>query len=87
MSSGYCLRVDLNDDQKSRFRYHKDIFAETYINFSQVDSEMEDLLDTRHWEIQLQGWNANCDTKLASVEHACIEYFEKCTSKGKKYQQ
>ena len=54
MSSGYCLRVDLNDDQKSRFRYRKDIFAEIYINFSQVDSEMEDLLDTRHWEIQLQ---------------------------------
>ena len=45
------------------------------------------MLDTRHWEIQLQGWNANCDTKLASVEHACIEYFEKCTSKGKKYQE
>ena len=84
MSSGYCLRIDLNDDQKGRFRYRKDIFAETYINFSQVDSEMEDLLDTRHWEIQLQGWNANCDTKLASVEHACIEYFEKCTSEGKK---
>ena len=96
-STSYCLRKKQNEsDLKCRFNFPYDHCPQSKLEFEEVHSNKNDLVQYRakiitkrndsrlnnNQRLQLHGWRANCDIQVVIDHYACVEYLTKYAAKG-----
>ena len=95
-NSAYSLKIDSGGNQYCRFHYPFYTQSVSYTKYNKIETiagvvirpeivaKRIDSRISRHQQIHLQGWRANCDISLVIDDNACVEYLANYAVKGEK---